>query len=626
MSNRRYSNAEQKERIRQRVRVQIDEANYQFFPERKEPDYYDNDVCQRVGVYVRVSTDDPRQTTSYELQKKYYEDFVVRHPKWDLVDIYADEGISGTSTRHRDGFNRMIAECKAGRIDLIITKSVSRFARNVVDFLGMVRMLSEHNPPIGVFFEAENIFSLNETSNMALSFQATMAEEESRNKSRSMETSLRMRLDHGLPLTPKLLGFMHNGEGKLIPNPDTMHIPKLMFYMYLYGYSTQQIADALTALEKKTYLGNVKWSATWVARSLRNERYCGDVYTRKTFTKDVLSHKSVKNRGERPISHYYGEHEGIISRDDFIAVQHMLKNSKYGNKSMLPELRVIAEGLLKGFVIINPRWSGFREQEYIRASASAYPPGERKQEKVEALQFEVEAGDFDMRGFEIAHTDLFDVQQTPHVTFYEDSIKFGIECIRRMKADLHVELLVHPTKRKFAVRSASKQNRNAVIWAKMKNGRKESRSIASAAYCDTIYALFGWNREYKYKMYSTLISNGDEEVYIFNADEATAYIQSEKYPHQDEEETTVEPVTRTPSHVRGIPACYTDSFGNDFYVEQTYSALAAQTREQWQIRVEGQLCNTGMQLNVTDYDMLREFISQELGDWKPQEDEQYEQQ
>ena len=229
MSNRRYSNAEQKQRIRQRVRVQIDEANYQFFPERKEPDYYDNDVCQRVGVYVRVSTDDPRQTTSYELQKKYYEDFVVRHPKWDLVDIYADEGISGTSTRHRDGFNRMIAECKAGRIDLIITKSVSRFARNVVDFLGMVRMLSEHNPPIGVFFEAENIFSLNETSNMALSFQATMAEEESRNKSRSMETSLRMRLDHGLPLTPKLLGFMHNGEGKLIPNPDTMHIPRVCF-------------------------------------------------------------------------------------------------------------------------------------------------------------------------------------------------------------------------------------------------------------------------------------------------------------------------------------------------------------------------------------------------------------
>ena len=623
--NRRYSNAEQKERIRQRVRVQIDEENYQFFPERKDPDYYDNDVNQRVGVYVRVSTDDPRQTTSYELQKKYYEDFVIRHPKWTLVDIYADEGISGTSTKHRDEFNRMIAECKAGKIDLVITKSVSRFARNVVDFLGMVRMLSERNPPIGVFFEAENIFSLNETSNMALSFQATMAEEESRNKSRSMETSLRMRLDHGLPLTPKLLGFSHDSEGKLIPNPDTMHIPKLMFYMYLYGYSTQQIADALTALEKKTYLGNVKWSSAGVAATLRNERYCGDVYTRKTFTKDVLSHKSVKNRGERPISHYYSEHEGIISRDDFIAVQHMLKNAKYGNKSILPELRVITEGMLKGFVIINPRWSGFKEQEYLRASASAYPPGEYDQQS-DGLSFEVEAGDFDMRGFEIAHTDLFDVQQTPHVTFFDDTIKFSTECIRRMKAEFHVELLIHPTKRKFAVRAADKQNRNAVVWAKMRDGRKESRSIACAAYADTIYSLFGWKREHKYRMFSTLLSNGEEEVFIFSADEAAAYIQSEKIPNHDASEAFIEPVTKSGDHVMGSPACYTDAFGNDYYIEQTYSALANQTREQWQIRVEGQLCNTGMQLNVTDYDTLRNFIMDELGDWKPQEDERNEQQ
>ena len=622
MSKHRNS-AEQKERIRERVRVQIDKENYAYFPGRKEPDYYDNDVNQRVGVYVRVSTDDPRQTTSYELQKKYYEDFVIRHPQWTLVDIYADEGISGTSTRHRDQFNRMITACKAGKIDLIITKSVSRFARNVVDFLGMVRILSEHNPPIGVFFEAENIFSLNETSNMALSFQATMAEEESRNKSRSMETSLRMRLDHGLPLTPKLLGFTHNSEGKLVPNPDTMHIPKLMFYMYLYGFSTQQIADALTALEKRTYLGNVKWSAAGVAASMRNERYCGDVYTRKRFTKDVLSHKTAKNRGERPISHYYDEHEGIISRDDFIAVQHMLKNSKYGNKSMLPELRVIPEGLLKGYVIINPRWGSFREREYIRASASAYPTGEQNQNV--ALQFEVEAGDFDMRGFEVVHTDLFDVHQTPHITFSNGKITFSTECIRRMKSEFHVELLIHPTQRKLAVRAADKQNRNAVIWAKMLNGHKAVRSIACAAYFNTIYALFGWKREYKYRMYSTLLSNGTEEVFIFNADEATAYIQTDKFPVSDVTGAFVEPVIKTASHIMGIPACYTNSFGNDFYVEQTYSELVNQTREQWKIRVEGQLCNTGIQLNVTDYDTLRTFIMQELGDWRPQEEGQYEQ-
>lgn len=184
----------QKEKVRRRVQVQIDPDNYEFFPAKKQTDYYDNDVPQRVGIYVRVSTDNVQQTTSYELQKKYYEDFVVRHPNWTLVEIYADEGISGTSLRHRDAFNKMIADAKSGLLDMIITKSVSRFSRNVTDCNGIVRDLAELKSPVGVFFESECIFSLNDDSAMALSFQATMAEEESHTRSRSMETSLRMRL------------------------------------------------------------------------------------------------------------------------------------------------------------------------------------------------------------------------------------------------------------------------------------------------------------------------------------------------------------------------------------------------------------------------------------------------
>jgi DNA invertase Pin-like site-specific DNA recombinase len=113
------------------MRVEIDPENYEYIPARKQTDYYDNDVHQRVAIYVRVSTDDVRQTTSFELQKKYYEEFVLKHPKWELVEIYAYEGISGTSLKKRDKFNKMIADCKAGKIDLIITKSVSRFARKV---------------------------------------------------------------------------------------------------------------------------------------------------------------------------------------------------------------------------------------------------------------------------------------------------------------------------------------------------------------------------------------------------------------------------------------------------------------------------------------------------------------
>jgi len=232
-NDKRKSKEYSREKQRQRMHVQVDEENYEYIPAKKQADYYDTDVHQRVAVYARVSTDDERQTTSFELQKIYYEDFVKSRENWTLVHIYADEGISGTSLKRRDDFNRMLADCRAGKIDLIITKNVSRFARNLVDTIQTVRELAEMKSPVGVFFESEAIFTLNDDSQMALSFIATMAEEESHTRSRSMETSLRMRLDNGIPLTPKLLGYTHDIEGNLIINHDEAPTVKLVFYMYL---------------------------------------------------------------------------------------------------------------------------------------------------------------------------------------------------------------------------------------------------------------------------------------------------------------------------------------------------------------------------------------------------------
>ena len=276
--------AQQKAKTRQRMQVRIDPDNYEYIPAEKETDYYDNDVHQRVAIYVRVSTDDIRQTTSFELQKKYYEDFVRQHPNWTLVKIYADEGKSGTNKEHRKEFMEMIDDAKAGKFEMIITKSVSRFARNLEDFIGVVRTLAHLKHRVGVFFESEAIFSLNDDAQLALTFQATMAEEESHTRSRSMEASLRMRLDHGIPLTPELYGYKHDADGKLTINPEEAPTVKLMFYMYLFGYTTQQIADALTALSRQTYYGNEVWSAGTVIGILRNERHCGDIITRKTYT------------------------------------------------------------------------------------------------------------------------------------------------------------------------------------------------------------------------------------------------------------------------------------------------------------------------------------------------------
>ncbi len=462
------------EKTRKRMQATIDPDNYEYVPEKKQTDYYDNDINQRVGIYVRVSTDDVKQTTSYELQKKYYEDFVLHHPNWTLVKIYADEGISGTSLKHRDEFNRMIAECKVGKVDIIICKNVSRFARNVADCIGIVRDLAALKPPVGVFFESERIFSLKEDSQMALTFLATMAEEESHTRSRSMETSLRMRLDNGIPLTPKLLGYIHDSNGELEINPEEAPTVKLAFYMYLYGYSTGQIADTLIDLGRRSYLGNINWTAGSIVQILRNERHCGDVYTRKTYTPNYRDHLAKKNFGERPQSRYFNHHRAIITRDDFIAVQRMLDNAKFGNKSILPELRVIDSGILKGFVTINPRWAGFKEAEYFGAAKSVYPILDTQQESAlieteEEYQLEVGAGDFDLRGFEITRSEFFDSGRRPTVTFGDKKIKFSMECVRKFGEKNYIELLVNPIERKFAIRPADKNNRNAVMISKVSN-------------------------------------------------------------------------------------------------------------------------------------------------------------
>ena len=615
--------AERKERVRRRINTKVDPENYEFIPAKKPIDYYDNNIRQRVAVYARVSTDNVQQTSSYELQKKYYEDFVVHHPNWTLVKIYADEGISGTSLAHRDEFNSMIADCRSGKIDMIITKSVSRFARNVVDCISMVRMLAELPSPVGVFFESECIFSLKDDSQMALSFQATMAQEESHIRSRSMETSLRMRLDGGLPLTPKLLGYSHDADGNLVVNPDEAPTVKLIFYMYLYGYSTSDIAAALTELGRKTYLGNVKWTSNSIVQVLRNERHCGDVLTRKTFTPNYLNHKARKNRGDRPQSLYRNHHEGIVSRDDFIAVQHLLNNSKYGNRSILPELRVIDSGLLRGFVTINPRWAGFKPSDYYQASASIHPPDEQQADASLPSSITLVPGDFDMRGFEIARSEFFDNYHRPYVLFQDKRIKFSTTCVRSFGKDNHVELLVNPVEMKFAVRTAAKSSRNAVVFSKLSDGKYQPRDIAGAAYVETLFQLFGWSPDLKYRIAGALFQTETESAYIFDVNDAEAFIKSyllsgSKSTEQAKE--PVQPLSVSGKRVRAVPEEWIGSFGKQYYLhQQSFPPVCDQSEEDWKIRMEGQLYETGQKLRVTGFDVLRDYICQELGQYGKEE-------
>lgn len=242
-------------------------------PALEQPSFYEDFSEKRVAVYARVSTGSANQTSSYELQKGYYEQDVTRHPGWKLVRIYADEGISGTSLSHRDEFVQMIKDCEAGKIDLIITKSVSRFSRNVLDCIGEVRKLASLPHPVGVFFETENIYTLNSDSEMSLSFVSTLAQEESHTKSRSMDRSVDMRFSMGIFLTPALLGYDLDEDGRLVINEDEALTVRLCFFMYLYGYSCQQIAETLMKLGRLTKLGNTKWTAGTVLAVLQNHRH-----------------------------------------------------------------------------------------------------------------------------------------------------------------------------------------------------------------------------------------------------------------------------------------------------------------------------------------------------------------
>lgn len=615
----RPSVAEQKAKIRERYRG-MDTDNMEVIPARKAPDFYDEEP-KRVAVYVRVSTDDPRQTTSFEIQKNYYEDLVEKHELWTLVDIYADEGISGTSLQHRDAFNQMIADCRAGKIDLIITKSVSRFARNILDCIGMVRDLSALNPPVGVFFETEHIFTLKDDTEMSLSFQATMAQEESHTKSRIMNTSIEMRFSHGILLTPELFGYKHDEEGNLTINEEQAPIVRLVFFMYLYGYTCQQIANTLTQLGIKTMRGKEEWSAGTVLGILRNERHCGEVLTRKTYTPNYLNHKAKKNMGDRTQHRWRDHHEPIISRDDFIAVQHLINNAKYGNKGILPELHVVPDGALKGFVSINPRWSGFKAEDYLLASQSVLPEADEEVELEEApIQITANTGDFDLRGFEIARSQFFDTQDKLCVTFSDSTILFSTACIRKFKNAQYIEMLIHPSEHLLAIRVCDQKHRNAMKWAKLTNdGEYIPRGISGAAFLGTLYQLFDWDKSFKYRIRGIRRQKDDAAILVFDLKETELFVPKDTVEAETENEATPIKHGRT---VVAYPSAWADNFGSNYYIHAQASEMAAFAGEdRWQGDGEIHRIAALPDLNVTTQDVAAAHIKKIIKDI--QEDTQH---
>lgn len=587
---------EQKEKIRRRYKG-INPEELEVIPALPQQDIFKAEKMLRVAVYARVSTDDPRQTSSYELQKNHYQDVVNKNPNWTLVEIYADEGISGTSLQHRDAFKRMIADCKAGKIDLIITKSVSRFARNVVDCIRYVRELSSLRPPVGVFFETEHINTLDPKSEMILSFMSTLAQEESHTKSEIMNSSIEMRFRRGIFLTPPLLGYDQDENGDLVINPHEAKIVQLIFYMYLNGSSTQQIADSLTDLHCKTKKNNYIWSASTILQILQNERHCGDVLARKTWTPNYLDHKSRKNNHDRNQYRKIGHHEAIISRDDFIAVQKLITNAKYGNKELLPELQVIQKGSLRGFISINPRWSGFKVTDYFEASQSV----SNSMDTIMPESVTASAGSFDLRGYEIARGQFFSSTDRISVSFSNKQISFNKNAIRKFPDTKYIEMLIHPSAKLLAIRPCSVEEKNKIQWSRTKDGELIPKPISGAAYLSTLYDIFKWDKKYKYRILGVTHQKDNESVLIFNMTDTEIRIP-----------TNIKDASSNTSYnskiVSAYPADWSYSFGNNYYMQSQTPELTEFTADKdWQTASESKPYKDS-EMQVTPKETIRQNI------------------
>lgn len=309
----------------------------------------------RVAAYCRVSTEQEEQQNSYQVQIAYYTDLINKKKEWTLAGIFADEGISGTQTKKRTEFNRMIRMCKNKKIDLVITKSISRFARNTVDCLEYVRQLKDLG--IGVIFEKENINTLTMTSEFMIAWYGSFAQAESESISKNVSWGKEKAYREGkVQFQYKyLLGYKKGADAKPEIVPEEAEIVRLIYTLFLDGYSMTRIKKILESKGFLTAQGKKVWNESLIRSILKNEKYVGDALLQKTFTSDCITHKVVKNHGERPMYLVTNHHDPIIDRDTYNRVQQELarrsskrkvsdktttEQGKYSSKYALTELLI----------------------------------------------------------------------------------------------------------------------------------------------------------------------------------------------------------------------------------------------------------------------------------------------
>lgn len=544
---------EKKAAIRERYKG-VDPSLLEVIPATAPETMAVEDRTLNVAAYIRVSTDNDEQTSSFELQQNDFTERIQANPKWNFVGIYSDEGISGTELSHRKGMLQMLEDCRAGKIDYILAKSIARFARNVVDCLSIIEELKNMNPPVGVYFEADNLYTLDSTGALVLTIMATLAEEESRNKSVIMNWSIDRRFSRGIFLTPGLLGYDRDENGELVINPQEAETVKVIYDLYINGWTPKEIADLLTEYGRKTKLGNEVWNPSTIRGVIGNERHCGDILARKTYTPNFKNHKAKKNEGKRTQYRQRDHHDAIVSREVYNAANHLAASRTYGSKRKpLPVLSVIDGGMLAGYVPVDKDWKGFSTEDYRAACESV----DQKEETVLPTGKRL-----NMAGFQIVRSDFFPSTEDLKMTISQGNLRFSTSCLRKFEDVEYVELLLNTVKNCIAIRPCSADCPNAIHWGRMREEKWIVSSVGSRDLSSTLFDMMNWEEEAKYRFKGQFISRGDDKLLLFQLDEPvvtrteTQVVVPDEPETDDEHEEIVMKET-----IRSYPASWLVSFG-----------------------------------------------------------------
>ncbi len=506
---------------------QSEDGGKVFIPAKPKAHFDDPAQIFRVCAYCRVSTGSEEQLSSFELQQAHYRQLAKERPNWELKHVYADEGISGTSLKNRAEFNAMIAACERGEYDLVVTKSVSRFARNLVDCISLIRKLKNLSPPVGVFFETDHLNTLGKDSELMLTFLASIAQEESIKKREAMVWSLAQRFKDRKLLTPPPLGYDRQRDAAgnyikyapLVVNETEAKVVRFIFNAYLHGWSQADIADFLTDIGCRTKTGSADWNSGSIGYILTNERYCGDVLTWKTFTSDLFEHKRRKNRQDLDQYHYMGQHEAIISRETFEMAQTLLQNRKHHIRGGLPSLQVIDGGVFRGFVPINHHWVNDDPGLYYGASNSVKAP-----ERKTRMQKNVFSA-FNLEGYQVVRSQFLQTRyEGPAMTISSERITFNLFCMRQFADIGYIQLLLHPSERKIAIRPCGRDAAHSVKWRSNAAKPLYPKALCCRHFGAALFCIMEWDPDLLYRVQGTWIRRGDGQIILFNLESAVSVL------------------------------------------------------------------------------------------------------